>query len=46
MVNLAVSKSMYEAFGHEERFAPNAMQIDKVSKGELGRKTSKGFYNY
>jgi len=45
-VNLAVSKSIYEAFDNEERFAPAALQIDKVNKGELGRKTSKGFYTY
>ena len=45
-VNLAVSKSIYEAFKHEERFAPSPLQIDKVNKGDLGRKTGKGFYKY
>ncbi len=45
-INLAVAKSIYEAFDNEERFAPAALQIDKVSKGELGRKTGKGFYTY
>jgi len=45
-VNLAVSKSIYEAFDMEERFTPAALQIDKVNRGELGRKTSKGFYTY
>ena len=45
-VNLAVSKSMYEAFGNEERFKPSPLQEEKVAKGELGRKTGKGFYNY
>jgi len=45
-VNLAVSKSIYEAFENEERFRPSSIQIDKVAKGELGRKTSKGFYQY
>lgn len=44
-INLAVSTSIYEAF-NEERFKPSAIQIDKVSKGELGRKTGKGFYSY
>lgn len=45
-VNLAVSQSMYEAFGKEERFTPSPIQIDKVANGELGRKVGKGFYNY
>ena len=45
-VNLAVSQSMYEAFDKEERFTPSSIQINKVSNGELGRKTGKGFYNY
>ena len=45
-INLAVSKSIYEAFNEEERFKPSAIQVDKVAKGELGRKTTKGFYNY
>lgn len=45
-VNLAVSKSMYDAFDHAERFAPSPLQEAKVAKGELGKKTGKGFYNY
>ncbi len=45
-VNLAVSTSLYEAFDNAERFKPSALQIDKVAKKELGRKTGKGFYNY
>jgi 3-hydroxybutyryl-CoA dehydrogenase len=45
-VNLAVSQSMYEAFNEAERFAPSSIQIDKVKKGELGKKTGKGFYTY
>jgi 3-hydroxybutyryl-CoA dehydrogenase len=45
-INLAVSKSIYEAFDKEERFAPSPLQIDKVEKKELGRKTGKGFYQY
>ena len=45
-INLAVSKSIYEAFDKEERFKPSSIQIDKVEKGELGRKTGKGFYKY
>ncbi len=45
-INLAVSKSIYEAFDKEERFTPSQLQIDKVDKGELGRKSGKGFYQY
>jgi len=45
-INLAVSQSLYEACNKPERFKPSAMQIDKVAKGELGKKTGKGFYNY
>jgi 3-hydroxybutyryl-CoA dehydrogenase len=45
-VNLAVSTSLYEAFDHAIRFKPSLLQIEKVNKGELGRKTGKGFYEY
>ena len=45
-INLAVSQSLYDAFNKEERFAPSPIQIDKVSKAELGKKTGKGFYQY
>ncbi len=45
-VNLAVSQSLYDACNKAERFKPSAIQIDKVSKGELGKKSGKGFYEY
>jgi 3-hydroxybutyryl-CoA dehydrogenase len=45
-INLAVTRSLYEAFNGEERFAPSPLQVDKVTKGELGKKTGKGFYEY
>lgn len=45
-INLAVSQSLYEAFDNHPRFKPSPIQIEKVSKGQLGRKTGKGFYHY
>ena len=45
-INLAVSTSLYEAFDHEPRFEPSPIQINKVKKGELGKKTGVGFYQY
>jgi len=45
-INLAVSTSIYQAFDKAPRFKPSQVQIDKVEKGQLGRKTAKGFYDY
>ncbi len=45
-VNLAVSQSLYDACDKAERFKPSPLQAEKVAKGELGKKTKKGFYEY
>ncbi len=45
-INYAVSQSVYHAFGNKLRFKPAAMQAQKVTEGNLGRKTGKGFYDY
>lgn len=45
-INLAVSESIYAAFNHAERFRPSPIQQEKVAKGELGKKSGKGFYEY
>jgi len=45
-INLAVSQSLYDAFGQPARLKPSALQEQKVSDGLLGRKTGKGFYTY
>ena len=45
-INLAVTQSLFEAFNGEERFAPSPIQIKKIEKGELGKKSGRGFYVY
>ncbi len=45
-VNLAVTISLYEACGKPVRFKPSAIQEQKFERGELGRKTGKGYYTY
>lgn len=45
-VNYAVSCSVYEQLGQPRRLKPSYIQQEKVDKGELGRKTKKGYYTY
>jgi len=45
-INYAVSCSVYEALGKPERLQPSSIQKNKVAKGELGKKTKKGYYQY
>jgi len=45
-INYAVSCSVYEQLDKPERLKPSYIQQDKVSKGELGKKTGKGYYSY
>ena len=45
-INLAVSQSVYKAFNNNPRFKPSPMQEQKVSAGDLGKKTGRGFYDY
>jgi 3-hydroxybutyryl-CoA dehydrogenase len=45
-VNYAVSCSVYDQLNHPERLRPSYIQEEKVSKGELGRKTKKGYFEY
>ncbi|MEO8763961.1 MAG: 3-hydroxyacyl-CoA dehydrogenase NAD-binding domain-containing protein [Ginsengibacter sp.] len=45
-INLAVSESVYDAFNKAERFKPSPLQIEKVTNGDLGKKSGKGFYTY
>jgi 3-hydroxybutyryl-CoA dehydrogenase len=45
-INFTVTRSLYEACGKPIRFRPSAIQEQKILKGELGRKTGKGYYSY
>lgn len=45
-VNLAITKSIYEACGRPARFAPQALQQKLVDLGQTGRKAGRGFYLY
>lgn len=45
-INYAVSTSVYEQLGKPERLKPSAIQQEKVTNGELGKKTGKGYYQY
>jgi len=45
-INYAVSSSIYEQLNWPERLKPSYIQRDKVEKGELGKKTGKGYYQY
>lgn len=45
-INYSVSNIVWEAMNKPVRLTPSSLQKQKVDKGELGRKTGKGFYNY
>ncbi|HEV7782973.1 MAG TPA: 3-hydroxyacyl-CoA dehydrogenase NAD-binding domain-containing protein [Chitinophagaceae bacterium] len=45
-INYAVSCSVYEQMNKPERLKPSSIQQEKVEKGQLGRKTKKGYYDY
>lgn len=45
-VNYAVTESVYLGFSKAEKFRPSPVQKEKIDKGELGRKSGKGFYAY
>jgi 3-hydroxybutyryl-CoA dehydrogenase len=45
-INYAVSCQVYDALGQPARLQPSPIQQERVEKGELGRKTGKGYYEY
>lgn len=45
-INYAVSCSVYDQLNQPERLKPSYIQKEKVEKGELGKKTGKGYYKY
>jgi 3-hydroxybutyryl-CoA dehydrogenase len=45
-INYAVSCSVYEQMNNPQRLMPSPIQKEKVEKGELGKKTGKGYYQY
>jgi 3-hydroxybutyryl-CoA dehydrogenase len=45
-INYAVSCSVYDQLHQPERLKPSYIQKEKVEKGELGKKTGKGYYDY
>jgi len=45
-VNYAVTRSVFDAFHGDPRFAPSFVQLELVQAGYLGRKRGRGIYDY
>lgn len=45
-VNLAVTRSVYDAYFQDPKYRPHPIQQRMVDSGRLGRKSGRGFYEY
>ena len=45
-VNLAVTRSVYNAYFQDPKYRPHPIQQRMVDSGRLGRKSGRGFYDY
>ena len=45
-VNLAVTRSVYDAYFQDPKYRPHPIQQRMVDSGQLGRKSGRGFYEY
>lgn len=45
-INLAVTRSVYDAYFQDPKYRPHPIQQRMVESGRLGRKTGRGFYTY
>ncbi len=45
-VNFAVTRSVWSAFYHDQRFLPSLIQQELVDGGFYGKKSGRGFYDY
>lgn len=45
-VNLAVTRSVFEATHGDRRYAPSWLQEERVRAGHLGQKSGRGFFQY
>lgn len=45
-INFSVSRSLYDSLGRPDRLKPSKLQESLIQKGNLGRKTGEGFFQY